>query len=126
MTLILDAGALIALENNDRAMWRRLDLELREDRRPVTHGGVVAQAWRTGTGRQARLARALQAIDVVGLDRGLGKEAGRLLRLSRTSDAIDAAVVVLAAPGDQIVTSDPEDIDRLVFASGLPIDIVPV
>ncbi len=126
MTLILDSGALIALENNDRAMWRRLDLELRGDRRPVTHGGVVAQVWRTGTGRQARLARALQAIDVVGLDQGLGKEAGRLLGLSRTSDAIDAAVVVLAAPGDQIVTSDPYDIDRLVFASGLPIDVVPV
>ena len=57
MTLVLDAGALIALERDDRLMWERLRRALRTDDLPVTHGGVIAQVWRGGSGRQARLAR---------------------------------------------------------------------
>jgi hypothetical protein len=51
MRLILDNGALIALERNDRAMWRRLKLALVTEQVPLSHGGVVGQAWR-GHGRR--------------------------------------------------------------------------
>lgn len=93
---------------------------------PVTHGGIVAQVWRGGRGRQALLARALRHVEVVPLDDALGWEAGALLARSGTADAIDAAVVAVARPGDRILTSDPDDIDRLVQASRLDIAVVPV
>ena len=126
MTLICDAGAFVALERNDRAMWRRLKAELIADRPPVTHGGVVAQVWRGGGGRQAPLARALAGIDVAALDADLGRRAGMLLGRARASDAVDAAIVALASDDDRIVTSDPEDIARLVTAAGCHVDVIPV
>jgi hypothetical protein len=125
MTLILDAGAFVALERNDREMWRRLKSAQLASLAPVTHGGVVAQVWRGGSGRQALLAKALQSVDVSALDDGLGRSAGVLLARSGLADAIDAAVVALAQHGDQIVTSDPDDLAALVAASGRRVDVIP-
>jgi hypothetical protein len=125
LTLILDAGALLAIERDDRAMWRRLKGELLSGRPPLTHGGVVAQAWRGGAPRQARLAQALQGTEVAALDDRLGRQAGTLVGGTGTSDVVDAAVVALAADDDVIVTSDPEDLHRLVEVWGRRIDIVP-
>ena len=59
MTLILDAGAFVALERNDRAMWRRFKAAQLAGVPPRTHGGVIAQVWRGGAGRQAPLSLAL-------------------------------------------------------------------
>lgn len=126
MTVILDSGAFIALEGNDREMWHRLKGALEEASPPRTHGGVVAQVWRGGTRRQARLAAAFQAIEVVPLDDLLGRRAGVLLARSGLDDAIDAALVALADHGDQIVTSDPGDLAVLVAAAGRRVDVVPV
>lgn len=57
--MILDGGALLALEASDRAMWRRYKFARRAGFPPVSHGGVVGQAWRGGGPRQALLATAL-------------------------------------------------------------------
>lgn len=44
---------------------------------------------------------------------------GRLLGLSGTTDIVDATVVTMAiAPQAQVVTSDRDDISRLVNAAG--------
>lgn len=126
MTDILDSGALIALVADDRAMWRRLKGALQAESPPKTHGGVVAQVWRGGTGRQARLATALQAIDIMPLDAALGRSAGVLLARSGLTDAIDAAVAALADHGDQIITSDSDDLAVLAAAANRRIDVVPV
>ena len=126
MSEILDSGALIALESYDRRMWRRLKGALRAADPPRTHGGVVAQVWRGGTGRQARLATALQAVEIVPLDAELGRRAGILLARSGLADAIDAALVALADHGDQVITSDPGDLAVLAAASNRRIDVVPV
>lgn len=126
MRLICDAGALVALERGDRAMWRRLKGALLAGHPPLTHGGVVAQVWRGGSSRQVPLARALLSVEVVGLDDVLGRSAGVLLGSAGQRDAIDAAVVALATDDDLIVTSDAADIQRLVTASGLHVDVVPV
>lgn len=126
MTLICDAGAFVALERDDRSMWRRLKAELVAGTPPLTHGGVVAQVWRGGHGRQALLARAFATVEVVALDEQIGRMAGALCGVSRTSDAIDAAVVVLASDNDRIVTSDAADIGRLVAANGRRIDVIAV
>lgn len=107
-------------------MWRRLKAALQSGSPPMTHGGVVAQVWRGGTGRQARRARALQAVETVPLDDELGRQAGVLLARSGLSDAIDAALAAMAAHGDQIITSDPEDLAVLVAATGRRVDVVPI
>lgn len=124
MSLILDSGALIALDRNDRAMWRRLKLALTSREVPRSHGGVVAQVWRGLGPRQARLASALAGIEIQALDDPLGRAAGELLARSRSRDVIDAALVRLAEDGDQIVTSDPGDLAPLAAAAGLHVDIV--
>lgn len=126
MSIILDAGALVALERDDRAMWRRLKAALLSGNPPMTHGGVIAQVWRGGAGRQTRLARALQAVETVPLDDELGRRAGVLLARSGLIDAIDAALAAMAAHGDQIITSDPHDLAALVAVTGRRIDVVPV
>ena len=44
----------------------------------------------------------------------------------RQSDVIDAAVVLLAAHGDEIVTSDPEDLRALCEVAGVQVDLIVV
>ncbi|OFW29763.1 MAG: hypothetical protein A3H97_19595 [Acidobacteria bacterium RIFCSPLOWO2_02_FULL_65_29] len=124
MTLVLDSGALIALERNDRAMWRRLKAAHLGGQIPVSHGGVIGQAWRGQGPRQARLVTALAAIDVRPLDETLGRSAGQLLAVARRRDVIDAALVLLAQDGDHILTSDPDDIEPLARASGVHSEII--
>jgi predicted nucleic acid-binding protein len=122
--LVLDSGALIALERNDRAMWRRVKAAQLAGSVPVSHGGVVGQAWRGQGARQALLSKALAGVEVRALDEALGRAAGRLLAAARRSDVVDAALVLLAEDGDQIVTSDPRDIEPLAVASGLHVELV--
>jgi hypothetical protein len=124
MTMIFDTGALIALERNERAMWRRLKLAVRMAQRPRTHGGIVGQAWRNGR-RQALMAKALAFLDVASLDTALGKAAGELLAASKEKDVIDASVVLLANDGDQIFTSDIGDLEPLAAASGRHVELIP-
>jgi hypothetical protein len=124
MRLILDTGALIALERNDRAMWQRLKAALQAREAPVSHGGIVGQAWRGKGSRQALLARALDAIDIRRIDAVLGRAAGELLARARQDDVIDAALVLLANDGDRIITSDPLDLAPLARAADLDVELV--
>jgi len=126
MTLVLDAGALVAIERADREVVALLKAELAQARCPRTHGGILGQVWRGGGARQARLARALPALRVAPLDADLGRRAGVLLGRTRTSDVDDAAIVLLATDGDMILTSDPEDLARLASAAELHVDLVRV
>jgi hypothetical protein len=126
MTLLLDAGAFVAVERGDRDVVALVKRERLAQRAPLSHGGVVAQIWRGGTGRQAEVARLLGGVDVRALNEGLGKKAGVLLGRSGAKDAVDAALVCLAADGDDILTSDPGDFKTLAKAAGLHVDLVPV
>ena len=126
MSLVLDAGALIAIEKADRDTVALLKQELLHGRAPLTHGGVVGQVWRGGTERQASLARLLPSLEISSLDETLGRSAGMLLGRSRTNDVIDAALVLLAEDGDLLLTSEAEDLQPLAAAANLHVDIVPV
>jgi hypothetical protein len=126
MTLILDSGALIALERGDRAMWRRLKAAQLSASVPVSHGGVVGQAWRGAGPRQALLAKALDGIEVRALDASLGRAAGELLARAGARDVIDAALVLLANDGDDIATSDPDDIEPLAALTGRHVELLRV
>jgi hypothetical protein len=116
--LILDAGALVAVDRDDRVMMARLRASQRHGLELRTNAMVVAQAWRDSHGRQVNLARLLQATDVRAVSQRDGRAAGELQAAARTADAVDATVVLLAARGDRILTSDPGDIARLAAAAG--------
>jgi hypothetical protein len=116
--LILDAGALVAADRDDRAMIARLRASQQHGLELRTNAMVVAQVWRDRHGRQANLAPLLQAVDVRAISQRDGRDAGALLANAGTTDPIDATVVLLAAPGDRIMTSDPHDITRLAAAAG--------
>ena len=123
MKTILDAGALIALDRNDRSMWVRLKGLYNAGELPVTHGGVIGQVWRAGP-RQARLVTALAGMDVRPLDDQLGRAAGELLGSTGMSDVVDAALVLLAGDGDEIVTLDRDDIETLAAMAGRHVELI--
>jgi hypothetical protein len=124
--LVLDAGAFVAVERGDRDVVALVKRERLSGRPPVTSGGVVAQVWRGGRGRQAQVARLLAGVDVAGIDNSMGRRAGMLLARSGQSDAVDASVVCLAADGDDILTSDPGDLRALAEAADIHIELIPV
>jgi hypothetical protein len=123
MRLLYDTGGLIALERGDRSSWIRLKAAQGRREVPLTNAAVLGQAWRGGA-RQALLARAIAGIEVVALDDGLGRRAGALLSISGTSDVVDAALVLCAVDGDEIVTSDAADLAPLAQAWGLHVELV--
>lgn len=117
---VLDAGALIALDRGDRDVWSLVTAAHRAGRRPTVPAPVIAQAWR-GTARHARLATLLSGVDVVVADEPLCRRAGELLGGTGTADVLDALVALASAdrPGSEVLTSDPEDIHRLLQALGV-------
>jgi hypothetical protein len=125
MTLVLDAGALIAVERANRQVVAMLKAERRAGRVPITHGGVVGQVWRDGR-RQVVLARLLAGVEIAALGDTLGRRAGLLLAEAGKDDVVDAAVVLLATDGDLIMTSDTGDLVALASASGAHVELVAV
>lgn len=120
--IVYDAGALIAAERRDRTMWALHDGVLRRDLSPLVPAGVLAQAWRGGP--QANLSRLMAGCTVWALDEDAARAIGSLCRDAGTSDVIDASVVVLArAVGAAIVTSDRDDIESLIQASGMRLEL---
>jgi hypothetical protein len=124
MKLVLDSGALIAIEHNDRAMWRRLKMAVVNGIPAVSHGAVIGQVWRGRGSRQALLAKALAGMDVRPLDEHLGRAAGELLAATKRTDVVDAALVLLAEEGDRIITSDLGDLEPLAAATGRHVELI--
>jgi hypothetical protein len=115
---LYDAGALIAIDKNDRRMWARYQVAVDSGRDIRVPAVVVGQAWRDSR-RQVRLGKFLVGchVDPVGFE--TAKAAGILCGRAGTSDVVDATVVVMAAAtGAVIWTSDPGDIKTLVDESG--------
>lgn len=113
--IVLDAGALIALDRGDKRMIALLTRSLAQGRAFRVPAGVVGQAWRNGR-VQVALARFLGCVEVsiVPLDEQLARSCGELCAAANSRDVIDASVVILARERrDPIVTSDPNDLRRL-------------
>ncbi|MHB2022032.1 MAG: PIN domain-containing protein [Mycobacteriales bacterium] len=104
--MVLDAGALIAVERGDRDTAAVIEVARQEHRSVVVPAGVVGQVWRGG-GRQARLARLINAHDVVvePLTDAAARAAGVLCGTAGTTDVIDASVVLIARRHDATVIS---------------------
>jgi hypothetical protein len=116
--LVLDAGALIALDRNVRDVWAMLRVSTDDHELVVVPAGAIAQAWRGGP-RQAVLSRALRHCDELALDGTGARAAGLLCGESDTADVIDASVAIAAAGMARhhevaILTSDPDDLTHLI------------
>ena len=107
----------MAVDRDDRSMIARLRAAQQHGLELRTNAMVVAQVWRDRHGRQTNLARLLRAVDVRAVSQRDGRDAGVLQAAAGTADAIDATVVLLAAPGDRILTSDPRDITLLAVVA---------
>ena len=124
-TVIYDAAVLVAADRNDRRAWAEHKARLELGVVPSVPAPVVAQVSRSP--QQAQLRRFLAGCVVVPLGESEAHDAGRLLDKSRTTDVVDAAVVTIALRlKTMILTSDPDDIKRLVRASGREVAVVAV
>ena len=116
---IYDAGALLAIDGNERRMWIIHDLAIEQGRRLLIPAPVVAQAWRDAR-RQVQLGRFVHSCEVVPLGLELAKAAGTLCGKAGTRDVVDATVATVAlAYGAIIFTSDPDDMAHLSAATGV-------
>jgi hypothetical protein len=123
MTVVLDAGALIAFERRDRVMIARLIEAQTEEEPLVTSTAAVAQVLRD-TGRQVWLVRMLRGVYEAPFDSDTARAVGRLLASTDSSDVVDAAVALLAGPGDELYTSDP--VDLLALVDPRLVDVIPI
>lgn len=113
--VVLDAGALVAFERNDRRVRRLIELAFEHSRPLHVPAGVIGQVWRDGA-RQSRLARLVKSglLEVRDLDLDEARAAGSLCGISGTADVVDASVALLARRHRAaVVTSDPDDLRKL-------------
>jgi hypothetical protein len=128
--LVLDAGALIALDRNDRSVWAMLRNAADDAAQVSVPAGAIAQAWRDGS-RQALLARALVHCDEVPLEGSLARATGLLCGRAGIADIVDASVALIAAARSQtgpvaLVTSDPTDLRHLLQTLGASVHLIAV
>ena len=114
MSVIYDAAVLVAAARDDRETWadHRVRLELGD--LPRTTAPVVAQVSRSG--RQSQLRRFLRGCETVAFSPDQAHEVGALLGRARTSDVVDAHLVITAAKTASTVLT--ADIDYLRSLSG--------
>jgi len=112
--VVLDAGALIALDRGEASVRGYVLLADRAAVALSTSSAVVAQVWRGGA-RQARLSRLLNSdlLTEIPLDPSASRRIGALAAVIGSDDVVDGHVAVIALERDAVVlTSDPRDIAR--------------
>ena len=124
-TVVYDAAVLVAADRNERRAWAEHKARLELAIVPLVPAPVLVQVSRSP--QQAQLRRFLTGCMVVPLGETEAHEAGRLLGLARTADVVDAVVVTTALRQKAtILTGDPDDIERLVGASGREIAVAAI
>ena len=122
---VYDAAVLVAADRNERRSWAEHKARLELGALPLVPAPVVAQVSRSP--QQAQLRRFFAGCVAVPLGENDAHAAGRLLAKTRTADVVDAVVVTVALRHKAVIlTGDPDDIERLVFASGQETVVVAV
>ena len=117
------AGALVAAERNERAMWALHAGFLAEEVVPTVPAPVLAEAWRGG-GRQASLSRLLAMCDAEALSEDQARRVGVLAGNAAHPDIVDVSVVEGAARRhDAVVTSNATHIRTIAEAAGARLHI---
>ena len=118
VSYVYDAGALIAIDSDDRRMWLMHRTALAEGREIIIPAIVLGQVWRDGR-KQVRLGQVVRACEIEPTDLETAKAAGMLCGQARTSDVVDATVMVTAlAHHAIIITSDHKDMTQIAEACG--------
>jgi len=125
VSIVLDSGALIAIDRNNRLVTSGLRFAKNDGIPLITSAAAMAQVWRDGA-RQAHLARLLAGVDIVPLRDDDARRIGELLAVSGTSDVVDAHVALLVEPEGKILTSDESDLRALLRARKVKATVVPV
>ncbi len=125
--LLLDAGALVHAESHPRGkVTIECNKAVLSGHEPLLPMVVWAQVWRASP-RQHALARIRRGCEQLPFDDRVADAVGRLLAHSGTSDVVDAAVVVAAIEHNAaVLTSDPQDLEKLADALGYRLPIVTV
>lgn len=122
MSVVYDAGVLIAAERDDRQVWADHRVRLEVGAVSSTTAPVVAQVSRSP--RQAQLRRFLRGCDVVALAPEEAHDVGDLLGKAGVADIVDAHVVVTAARVNAtVLSSDPDDLRRLSDQLPVPVRV---
>ncbi len=125
MSVVYDAGLLVAADRNDRDVWADHRVRLEVGFVPVTTAPVVAQVSRSP--RQVQLRRFLRGCDIVSFTGEEPHEVGALLSRADASDVVDAHVVLAASrTRSTVLTSDEQDLQRLSECLPEPIVVQPL
>lgn len=125
MSIVYDAGVLVAADRGERRVWADHQARLEAGILPATTSPVVAQVSRSAG--QAQLRRFLRGCHMVGFATDDAHRVGSLLAEAGTSDVVDAHVVTVAVSlHAAIVTSDPSDLRRLAEAAPTPVRVLPI
>ncbi len=122
MSVVYDAGVLVAAECNDRDVWADHRARLELGVVPRTTAPVVAQVSRSS--RQVQLHRILRGCDIVAFTPEQAHEVGRLLAKAATTDVVDGHVVITAAVRSATVfTSDAVDLRHLADQLSMSVQV---
>ena len=122
MTVIYDAGVLVAAERNDRGVWADHRARLELGAIPTTTAPVVAQVSRSP--RQVQLRRFLRGCEVEAFEREHSHDVGALLQKAGVSDVVDAHVVLTAAKlASTVLTGDIPDLSLLSRHLPSPVEV---
>jgi hypothetical protein len=125
MTIVYDAGVLVAADRDDREVWADHRARLEAGLVPVTTAPVVAQVSRSPS--QVQLRSFLRGCEIAAFTPEEAHQVGRLLAQARASDVVDAHVVLIASGSRSTVrTSDEADLQGLSDILPRPVDIQPV
>ena len=125
MSVVYDAGALIAADRSDRAVWADHRVRLELGVVPLTTAPVVAQVSRSA--RQAQLRRFLRGCEVVAFAEPDAHEVGVIAGRSATADVVDVHVVAVAYHrGFGVLTTDPGDLRQVAESLSRRVPIWPV
>lgn len=110
--VVLDAGALILAEKNDRRFWTFWKKSLQQGLDVTVPAPVLAQSWRGG--KNVRMALVLKSCSIEPLSEKTAKSVGELCAKANSNDIIDASVVLAASEKHYaVLTSDAGDIGAL-------------
>lgn len=123
MTVVYDAGALVAAERSDRRLWADHRARLELGMVPITTAPVVAQVSRSP--RQVQFRRFLRGCDIVPLAATAAHEVGALAGASGVSDVVDVHVVLVASSAAApVLTSDDHDLGRIATTLREPVRLM--
>jgi len=122
---VYDSGALIAIDSrrDDAAVRRHLNRLTARDHIMVP-APVAAQVIRNPR-RQARLMFTLRGCEIIPFGEDEAVPVGQLLSSSGTADVVDGLVALTAASWRAtVITSDPDDITRLLNLLAAPLPVL--